>query len=229
MPNVYSDTLSHDAVMVWLSPPTRDVVGGIQMRTAPPPSVGDDLTVTDPVTVVISMTPQVVDTQAESELAVVAMGIPVLAVDVGTPAEAVVARQSVLLAVGGDDLAPTDAVTLALPIPGVLAADAVGVGEGVDLRAALVAVDTLAPAESVTVQLPTGLSAVDTVGPTDAVALVLNVLTPAVGDDVGPVDMVQVIRPVTINVNDTEIVDERRFAAMAAPKKIKIHGRAVTR
>jgi hypothetical protein len=225
MPNVYSDTLSHDAVMVWLAPPSRDIVGGVQMRTAPPPTVGDDVPVGELATVRVGLVFAVTDDTPAAEAVTARLVLPVMVVDILAPDEAATARLGVLLPAVGDDLLPTDVVVLALRLPGVSVTDDAAVADSVEIRAALVGVDTLVPTDAATVQMPVPAAGVDVVGPTDAVALALNVLTLAVSDAPAAVDVAGILTPIVIQVGDTMVVDERRNASMLAPKKIKIHGK----
>lgn len=223
--NVYSDTLSHDAVLVWLAPPGRDVVGGIQMRTAPPPDIADTITVTELVRVQAGVTPVVEDSLTATETVTVALPMAVVGMDANTATEAVEGRLTPLLAAVSDDPAPVDAVTLALLLSGVSVADALTPGETVELRAGLVVHDDLTPTDVAAAALPAAPVVADLVGPTDAVALALNVLTLAVTDAAGPVDVVSLLAPIAIEVDDETVVEERRVATIVKAKKVRIRGR----
>lgn len=227
--NVYSDTLSHDAVLVWLAPPTRDVVGGVQMRTAPPPNVSDAVVVADLATLTVVMALAVSDASPGADVVTPGLSLPVLAVDTGAPGEAVSARQNVLLPAVGDDLASADAVTLALVLPGLSVSDALVATDAVELRSALVGVDALTPTDTATVQMPVQAVGADDGAAGELVQLYLNVLTLAVFDAPAPADVAALLAPVVVQVGDDTVVDERRNVATAIPKKIKVRGRAGTR
>lgn len=226
--NVYSDTLSHDAVLVWLAPPDRDVIGGIQMRTAPPPDIADTITVTELVRVQAGVTPVVEDSLTPTDAVEVALPMGVVGVDVGAAGEAVEGRLTPLLAAVSDDQPVAEALTLALLLAGVSVADAVTADEAVTLRAGLVVHDDLTPTDVAAAALPAAPVAVEVVGPTDAVALALNVLTLAVVDAVVPGDVVSLLAPIAIEVEDETVVEERRVATIVKPKKIKIRGRGAS-
>ncbi|HSE47509.1 MAG TPA: hypothetical protein VLA89_19605 [Gemmatimonadales bacterium] len=227
MPNVYSDTLTHDATLVWLSPPSRDVipVGGVAMRTAPPPTVHDDVAVGELATVRVGVALAVVDDTPGTDEPAVAMPIPVRVAEVAAATEAVEGRVSVLEPAVGDDQTPIEAVTLALPLAGVQVGDDLPPSDAVTLRMGLVVADDLIPADAVAVAMPVGAVATDTALPTESVDLALNVLTVRVGDDVPVGEAVDRRQPITLEVSDTTVVGERRVAEMVAPKKIKIHGK----
>ena len=227
MPNVYSDTLTHDATLVWLSPPSRDVipVGGVAMRTAPPPTVHDDVAVGELATVRVGVALAVVDDTPGTDEPAVAMPIPVRVAEVAAATEAVEGRVSVLEPAVGDDQTPIEAVTLALPLAGVQAADTLTPDDAVELRASLVGVDTLTLADVATVQMPLQAVAVDDTPPADLVDLSLDKLTLAVSDTLTVGDVAGRLQSVTVAVADDIVVDERRNASIVAPKKIKIHGR----
>lgn len=225
MPNVYSDTLTHDAVMVWLSPPSRDVVGGVQMRTAPPPAVEDTVSVAEGVTVRVGLALAVVDdTLATEEIALTLPLLPRVA-DVSVVGESVEGRVGVLLPAVSDDLAAGEAVTLALVLPGVSVADALTPSEAVELRAALVVVDEVTPDDAAIVALPTALAVADAVTPLEHVTIDLNVLVVQVADVATPTEAVTLVKPITLVVADSLAITERWFVSMNAPKKVKIRGR----
>ena len=223
--NVYSDTLSHDAVLVWLAPPDRDVIGGVQMRTAPPPDLADTVTVTELVRVQAGVTPAVEDSLTATEAVAVALPMAVVGVDVGAAGEAVEGRLTPLLAAVSDDRPPADVVALSVVLPGVSVADALTAGESVELRVGLVVYDDLTPTDLAAAALPTAPVDAEVVGPTDSVALALNVLTLTVVDAAGPVDVVSLLAPIAIEVDDDTVVEERRVASIVKPKKIRIRGR----
>jgi hypothetical protein len=60
------------------------------------------------------------------------------------------------------------------------------------------------------------------VPPAELVELALNVLTLAVIDTVTVTEVATRLQPISLAVADTTAVDERRNAAMAKPKKIRI-------
>ena len=224
MPSVYSDTLTHDAVLVWLSPQDRDAVGGVQMRTAPPPAVSDDVPVTDQVTVQVGLALAVADSTPGTEA--LAFSLPLLpqVADAVAPGEAVAGRLSVLLPTVGDDRLATEAVTVSLVLPGVSVVDALVPTDAVELRASLVVVDTLTPSDAAAVALPTAPTAVDVVVPTEAVVIALNVLTLSISDAIPVGELVSPLAHVTLNVADILTIDERRFASFKVPKKVHVKG-----
>lgn len=219
---VVDDLLPHDAIQVWLAPASRDVVGGVQMRTAPPPVVHDDIAVGEGVAVRVGMAVAVVDDTPGSEAVTVRAPIPVLGVDAVVVGEVVQGRFNVLGPAVGDDLPPSEAVTLALPLPGVLAVDTVVPDDVVELRLGLTASDTLTPADAVAVVLPMGATAVDQGAPAEAVEVALNVLIVQVADAIPVEEAVDRRQPITLVAADTIVVGERRVAETAAPKKVKI-------
>jgi hypothetical protein len=227
MPNVYSDTLTHDAILVWLQPPARDVVGGVSMRTAPPPVVGDDIVVGELARVQVGLALVVFDDAPGADGMITSTGLPVLAVDAAAPTEAVEGRVGVLLPAVSDVLAPGEAVTLTLPLPGVAVVDSLVPDDAVALRSGLVVVDDLVPTDAATVQMPLQVVAVEAGTPTEVVAPALNALFPSVVDTVTVTEVATRLQPITLVVEDTTAVDERRNASMARPKKIKIRGPGV--
>lgn len=228
MPNVYSDTLTHDAVLVWLAPPSRDVVGSVQMRTAPPPVVGDEVPVTEDVTVQIGFAPAVSDDSPGTEA--IALNLPLLplVVDVAGPGESVEGRLGVLLPAVSDDRPPAEAVTLVLPLAGVSAVDALTPGEAVELRAALVVVDTIVLDDVAVIVLRPAPAVADVVPPTEAVAVALNVLTLSVADALAVGELASLLGNVVLQVADAITIDERRFATIVKPKKVRIRGRGAS-
>lgn len=225
-PSVYSDTLAHDAVLVWLQPPSRDVVGGVQMRTAPPPDVFETILVDEAVTVRIGLALAVADDVPAAEDVTARTVLPVMAVDVLGLGEAVSALQSVLLAAVSDDLALGEAVALTLRLPGVEVVDTLVPDEAVAVRMGLVAVDEISVGELAAVALRLAASVSDAASPTEAVALSLDKLTISVVDAVPVTEQVELRRPVTINVFDGITVEERRFASLKAPRRVKIKPQA---
>jgi hypothetical protein len=222
VPNVYSDTLTHDAILVWLAPPDRDVIGGVQMQTAPPPAVGDDIAVGELARVQVGLALAVADDIPGDDDVTARTVLPVMAVDGAAAGEAVEGRVGVLLLAVGDDRPPAEAVTLALPLAGVSVADTPTPTEAVALRASLVVEDTLAPDDLVVVALPAAPTAVDLAAPTEAVALALNVLTLSVVDAIAVGELASRLANVVLQVADAIEIDERRFAAIVKAKKIKI-------
>lgn len=223
MPSVYSDTLTHDAVLVFLSRQDRDAVVGVQMRTAPPPVVGDDVTVLEAVTVRVGLALAVADdTPVDDAITDPGLGLPVRAVDALAPGEAVEGRVSVLLPAVGDDRPAAEALTLALFLPGVAVVDSLSPTDVVALRASLAVEDSVTPGELAVVVLPTAPTAVDVVAPTEAVALALNVLTLAIVDAVPVGEQVSPLANVALEVADAIVLEERRFVVAVKPKKVKI-------
>jgi len=226
--NVYSDTLTHDAILVWLSPPARDVIGGVAMRTAPPPTVADAVPVAELAFVQIGTVLAVADDSPAAEAVTARLILQVLAADDLPAGEVVLGRLSVLLPAVGDDLPPGEALTLALPLPGVSVADALTPDDTVALRASLAVADLLTPTDAAAAQLPLGAIAVDAVPVAEGVNVGLNVLVVRVGDDSPVGEAVTRRQSITLVVVDTIVVDERRNASLLAPKKIKVRGRNAT-
>lgn len=227
--NVYSDTLSHDAVLVWLTPASRDVIGGVQMRTAPPPDVAETVVLDEQVLVQVGTIPAGADEIAVTEALVVALPIPVLVLDAAPPGEAVAALQSVLLASVGDDRPVEEGVTAALLLSGINVASTLIPTEDVMVRIGLAVWDDLAVTDTAAAALTPAPVVSEAASPSEAVALVLHALFVAVADDGAPTESVLPLAHIALDVSELVDITERRFAATQRSRKIKIRGSSPAR
>ena len=220
-PSVVDDTiLPHDAVAVFLTRQDRDHVA-IGMQTAPPPAVGDTITVEELVRLQIGVTPSVIDSDTASELVAVLMRVPVSVFDLTPPAEVVTVSLN-LLTVMVNDQAPAGEVALASFGLEVFVLDATPGADAVSLQLGLVVSDDVGPTDAASVQMPVAVGVADIGAPVEQVAGEFNAVLVSVSDATPVTDVANLHRNFIVQVFDTDAVDERRFAAMAKVKKVRV-------
>jgi hypothetical protein len=222
-PSVVDSTISHDAALVWLTRQDRDIVLAVRGQTAPPPAAVDTVTVDELARVQIGVTPSVNDAVTVGEAVTGFMGIPVSVNDASAAAELVLVALSVLTIRVHDDTPAAELAMVSFRLE-VVAVDAVVPGDVVSVRQGLVVFDVTTLDDAVVVQMPLAVVVVDSASPSELVAGEFNGLPCSVSDSAPVTDTAALHRNFAVSVFDADVVDERRFAAMAKVKKVKVRG-----
>jgi hypothetical protein len=222
-PSVVDSTISHDAALVWLTRQDRDIVLAVRGETAPPPVAVDSVTVDELARVQIGVTPSVSDAVTVGEAVTGLMGIPASVNDADAAAELVLVALSVLTIRVHDDTPAAELAMVSFRLE-VVAVDAVVPGDVVSVRQGLVVFDVTTLDDAVVVQMPLAVVVVDSASPSELVAGEFNGLPCSVSDSAPVTDTAALHRNFAVSVFDADVVDERRFAAMAKVKKVKVRG-----